>query len=162
MICIGLDPGLGGALSLLDTEANSIHVWDMPLRQEGKKRKLDHAAYLDMVEQIWRRHTKVDRVYVELVATMTGREARSSMFSFGQVYGAQVMGLYAFDFEPKFVRPNVWKPAIGIGASKDSSLIACLDIFGDEHRSLWFGRNMGVLDGRCEATLIAYYGSRKR
>ncbi len=161
MMCLGLDPGLSGAVALVNTDDMSVKVWDVPTQKVKKKRKLVASDYLDIIEGIWQNVRKLDRIYVEEVGAMGQGEGRGSMFNFGQVFGAQVMGLHAFGYEPTFVRPSVWKLAMGCGADKDSSLIQCLDLFGDTHRGLWFGRNMGTLDGRCEAALIALYGSKQ-
>lgn len=147
-------------MAVLDTETGNLKVWDSPSVKVKKKYKLDYIAFLDLLDKAWDSVGVIERVYVEKINAMPGQGV-SSMLSFGEVTGAQVMGLYAFGCTPTFVRPNVWKPAMGCGANKDSSLIACLDVFGDKYRGLWFGRNMGVMDGRCEAALIALYGSRQ-
>lgn len=165
MNVLGIDPGLGGAVALLRSDG-TIRVWDVPTIQvtrgkvKGKDRIVRELNEDDFASIIDFALDYVDSVWIEKVASMADQGV-ASQFAFGQVYGAMRMAIAYAGHKYNLVTPQKWKLAMGCGASKDSSLYQCLKRFpGYDH--LWIGSRGGTLDGRCEAALIAAYGSTQK
>lgn len=142
---------------------DSLRVWDVPIVKEkvGKRtvRRLDYEAFADRVDMLWCNTTHA-AVYIEKVASMS-KQGVASMFAFGDIYGSMKMAFVYAGFSINLVPPATWKLAMGCGANKESSLVQCLQLWGDKHRHLWFGERQGTLDGRCEAALLAEYARRQ-
>ena len=87
MRIIGIDPGLSGAIAILD-DLKVFDMFDMPIMSEGKKNKnqLNSAQLVNIV----RKHILSSGdtfVIVEQVSAMPGQGV-TSMFNFGQTFGA--------------------------------------------------------------------------
>jgi crossover junction endodeoxyribonuclease RuvC len=167
MKVMGIDPGINGAVAIYDGAI--VKVWDMPTKtvrrgnisrgkNKGKARlvpTLDEDAFADLIDEL---ADEVLCAFLEQVHAMP-KQGVTSVFSFGQIYGATRMALAFSGIDFLTIAPQRWKGAMGCGANKDSALIACLDKFGDKHNHLWFSAaRQGTKDGRCEAALIALYG----
>tara|TARA_B100000945_G_C20330500_1_gene572154 strand:- start:50 stop:541 length:492 start_codon:yes stop_codon:yes gene_type:complete len=129
MRIIGIDPGLSGAVAILDN-LKIFDLFDMPIMAEGKKNKnqLNSAQLVKII----RSHilTNDDTfVIVEQVSAMPGQGV-TSMFNFGQTFGA-IKGICASLNLPIFyVRPNKWKKHFElINASKDASRTKVIEMY---------------------------------
>ena len=90
---IGIDPGLSGAIAILeDKKVVSLH--DMPVMPEGKKnkRQLNSAQLVNIIKNNSKNEDEIV-VVVEQVNAMPGQGV-TSMFNFGQTFGA-IKGLCA-------------------------------------------------------------------
>lgn len=144
---LGIDPGKTGALAVLGDE---LKVFDVPCI--GGKPDFVAWAGLWNTYLPWASH-----IWVEEVHAMPGQGV-SSMFDFGRSYGF-VIGLVASAGVPfSFVRPNVWKPAVGIpnGSAKGASRLRAKQLFPGVD---YFDRAKD--DGRADAALIGYYGANR-
>ena len=108
MIIIGIDPGLSGALAILK-DSKVLKIFDMPVMSEGKKNKkqLNSAQLVSILKE---NMIEIDNtaVVVEQVNAMPGQGV-TSMFNFGQTFGA-IKGISATLKLPiYFVRPSKWK-----------------------------------------------------
>lgn len=153
---LGIDPGLSGALALLDTKTGSIAVHDVPtheLRRNGKtKREIDLHALARLLDDMAK--GAGTRIVVEQVGSMPGQGV-SSVFAFGKAYGI-LLGVAASTFCPiEFVTPQVWKKAMGVTASKDGSRAKASMLF-PAYSSSWARVKD---DGRAEAVLIAAWAA---
>jgi len=168
---LGIDPGLSGALAVVSQKGEVLRIHDTPTiklyrgttKRKGKTvkrevKEVGEEALAALLEQLLDEFRILEAV-VEKVGAMP-KQGIASAFAFGQVYGQTRMALTSFEIPYSLVTPQKWKLAMGCGADKSSSVIACLDKFGDGNRHWWFGKNMGSLDGRCEAALLALYGVR--
>ena len=130
MIIVGIDPGLTGAIAILDNK-KVISLFDMPVMAEGKKNKmqLNSAQLVNILSEYKKRKDDEVSVVVEQVNAMPGQGV-TSMFNFGQTFGAikgvcAAMGLPIF-----FVRPSKWKKHFElINASKDSSRTKAIEMY---------------------------------
>ncbi len=87
MRIIGIDPGLSGAIAILEHK-KVLNIFDMPVMSEGKKNKkqLNSALLVSLLrENIVKDQEAV--VVVEQVNAMPGQGV-TSMFNFGQTFGA--------------------------------------------------------------------------
>ena len=129
MRIFGIDPGLSGALAILDN-INVIDVIDLPVMSEGKKNKRQlNSAHLS--QYIVKNITKIEDtvVVVEQVNAMPGQGV-TSMFNFGQTFGA-IKGISTTLKIPIFfVRPSKWKKHFElIKTSKDASRTKAIEMY---------------------------------
>ena len=121
MKIFGIDPGLSGAIAIL-SDNKVINIFDMPVMSEGKKNKkqLNSAQLVNIIKD----YTNDDEekvVIVEQVNAMPGQGV-TSMFNFGQTFGAIKGICAALKLPIYFVRPSKWKKHFNlINSSKDSS-----------------------------------------
>lgn len=147
---IGIDPGFGGALAMLDGE--QLTVLDMPIRPgRNGGTELDPYALLD-----WLRQFPPSVVWLEKVGARPGQGV-SSMFRFGQGLGIVQGCVAAAGHRLEWVTPPVWKKAFGLSAAKGVARGRAADMFPNQ--AALFRRVKD--DGRAEAALIAAYGLRK-
>ena len=85
MIIIGIDPGLNGAIAVLENN-KVLNIFDVPVMPEGKKnkRQINSAQLVKLPEEIIKDLDKNEvTVVVENVSAMPGQGV-TSMFNFGQ------------------------------------------------------------------------------
>lgn len=151
---MGIDPGAGGAIALLDS---TVRVSDMPthlLKVGGKNRKRIDLHKLHMLFELLR--FEVSLCVIEDVGPMPSDGAVGA-FSFGWAACAPQAMAVCMGWKILPVRPAVWKVQMGLGGqTKDASRRKASQLF--PHFSHLWSRVKD--DGRAEAALIAYYGSR--
>ena len=129
MKIIGIDPGLSGAIAILQ-EKKVVGIFDMPVMAEGKKnkRQLNSAQLVNIIKQNIDSNEDVV-VVVEQVNAMPGQGV-TSMFNFGQTFGAIKGVCAALDLPIFFVRPSKWKKYFElINSSKDSSRTKVIEMY---------------------------------
>ena len=129
MRIFGIDPGIAGAIAILD-EKKIIDVIDLPTMADGKKNKRQlNSAHLS--QYISNNITNINKtvVVVEQVNAMPGQGV-TSMFNFGQTFGAIKGVCAALNLPIFFVRPSKWKKHFElINASKDSSRTKVIEMY---------------------------------
>ena len=87
MIVVGIDPGLSGAIAILENN-KVLNIFDMPVMAEGKKnkRQLNSAQLVSIIKDSTKPDVEI-AVVVEQVNAMPGQGV-TSMFNFGQTFGA--------------------------------------------------------------------------
>ena len=149
-IYIGIDPGVSGAIAILAPDGVTFH--DMPILEVKKKQTLDYAGLACL-----RPYSSSAFVAVELVGAMPGQGV-SSMFKFGQCYGAVLATLATLELPYELVTPPVWKRAYRlIGCEKDESRAAALRLFPQCANDLRLKKH----HGRADALLLAEYLRRQ-
>ena len=160
MKIIGIDPGLTGAIAVLE-DKKVIELFEMPVMAEGKKnkRQLNSAQLVKLLkDNIDNKKNEEVSVVVEQVNAMPGQGV-TSMFNFGQSFGAikgicAALGLPIF-----FVRPSKWKKHFElINSSKDSSRTKVIEMYPVLSSRLSKKKDVNKAD----ATLIARYFSETR
>ena len=129
MRIFGIDPGLSGAIAILEDD-KVLYVVDIPVMSEGKKNKKQlNSAHL--AQYIENNILDVNKtiVVVEQVNAMPGQGV-TSMFNFGQTFGA-IKGISAALKLPIFfVRPSKWKKHFELlKASKDASRTKTIEMY---------------------------------
>ena len=158
MIIIGIDPGLSGALAILK-DSKVLKIFDMPVMSEGKKNKkqLNSAQLVSILKE---NMTEIDNtaVVVEQVNAMPGQGV-TSMFNFGQTFGAIKGVCAALNLSIFFVRPSKWKKHFElINSSKDSSRTKVIEMYPSLSRQLSKKKDVNKSD----AILIARFFSETR
>ena len=152
-VIIGIDPGITGAIAVLDKDTTKIiQLEDMPITPDGKGKKNKVSG--TGIKRVLGQYSPDDvfMVVLEQVHAMPGQGV-SSMFSFGRSYGAIEAAVGVLGFSLVYVTPQRWKRTAGlIGALKDASRGKVLDLYPDAsvHRK--------KDSGRADAVLIARYG----
>ena len=129
MIIIGIDPGLSGAIAILE-DNKVLGIFDMPVMAEGKKnkRQLNSSQLVNIITDNTD-NTKEIAVIVEQVNAMPGQGV-TSMFNFGQTFGAIKGVCAALKLPIFFVRPSKWKKHFElINSSKDSSRTKVIEMY---------------------------------
>ena len=129
MKIIGVDPGLSGAIAIL-VNNKVINIFDMPVMPEGKKnkRQLNSAQLVKLLKDNISKNEEVS-VVVEQVNAMPGQGV-TSMFNFGQTFGAIKGVCAALGLPIFFVRPSKWKKHFElINSSKDASRTKAIEMY---------------------------------
>jgi crossover junction endodeoxyribonuclease RuvC len=129
MKIIGIDPGLSGAIAVLENN-KVLNIFDMPVMSEGKKnkRQLNSAQLVKLLKDNISENEEIS-VVVEQVNAMPGQGV-TSMFNFGQTFGAIKGVCAALGLPIFFVRPSTWKKHFElINSSKDSSRTKAIEMY---------------------------------
>ena len=153
MKVIGIDPGLSGAIAILEGK-NIINLYDMPVMAEGKKnkRQLNSSQLVNILTDNINGDEEVI-VVVEQVNAMPGQGV-TSMFNFGQTFGAIKGVCAALKLPIFFVRPSKWKKHFElINSSKDASRTKVIEMYPTLSSQLAKKRDVNKSD----AVLIAKF-----
>ena len=158
MRIIGIDPGLSGAIAILENN-KVVGIYDMPVMAEGKKnkRQLNSAQLVNIIKD----NTNIKEeiaVVVEQVNAMPGQGV-TSMFNFGQTFGAIKGVCAALNLSIFFVRPSKWKKYFELlNSSKDSSRTKVIEMYPSLSSQLSKKKDVNKSD----AILIARFFSETR
>ena len=153
MKILGIDPGLSGAIAILEKK-KVLNLFDMPVMAEGKKNKkqLNSAQLVNIIRENSIGDNEI-AVVVEQVNAMPGQGV-TSMFNFGQTFGAIKGVCAALNLPIFFVRPSRWKKYFElINSSKDSSRTKVIEMYPSLSSQLAKKKDVNKSD----AILIARY-----
>ena len=158
MKIIGIDPGLSGAIAILENN-KVLNLFDMPVMSEGKKNKkqLNSSHLVNIIKENIAQNEEI-AVVVEQVNAMPGQGV-TSMFNFGQTFGA-IKGLCAaLELPIYFVRPSKWKKHFElIKSSKDASRTKVIEMYPKLSNQLTKKKDVNKSD----AILIARFFNETR
>ena len=158
MKIIGIDPGLSGAIAVVQNN-KVLAIYDMPVMAEGKKNKkqLNSAQLVNIIRENTENEDEI-AVVVEQVNAMPGQGV-TSMFNFGQTFGAIKGICAALKLPIFFVRPSKWKKHFElINSSKDSSRTKAIEMYPSLANQLSKKKDVNKSD----AILIARFYSENR
>ena len=158
MKIIGIDPGLSGAIAVLENN-KVLNIFDIPVMSEGKKnkRQLNSALLVSLLKKNISKEEEV-AVVVEQVNAMPGQGV-TSMFNFGQTFGALKGICAALELPIFFVRPSKWKKHFElINSSKDASRTKAIEMYPKLSNQLSKKKDVNKSD----AILIARFFSETR
>ena len=153
---LGIDPGLGGALAFYWPDSQECEIFDTPthaIEIAGSKRRV--IDLYQLAGLISHRAPHARMAIIEDVHAMP-KQGVTSSFTFGFVAGAAQGIVAAYRIPTHLVKPAAWKRQLGLTADKDASRRKASQMF-PQHANLW--PNKGH-DGRAEALLLAWYGSK--
>jgi len=153
MIIFGIDPGISGAISILENKM-VIEVFDMPTMIDGKKNKkqVNGAQVTNIIKERLDKNKEVI-VVVEHVNAMPGQGV-TSMFNFGQSFGVIKGICSALSLPIYFVRPNKWKKYFNlIKTNKDASRTKVIQIYPEISNKISKKKD----SNKADAILIARY-----
>ena len=153
MIIFGIDPGMSGAISILDGK-KVIEVFDMPTMIDGKKNKkqVNGSQVTNIIKERLNDNKEIV-VVVEHVNAMPGQGV-TSMFNFGQSFGVIKGICSALSLPIYFVRPTKWKKYFNlIKTNKDASRTKVIEAYPEISSKLHRKKD----SNRADAILIALY-----
>ena len=153
MIIIGIDPGISGAISILENK-KILEVYDTPTMIDGKKnkRQINSAQVTNIIKERLKDGKEVI-VVVEHVNAMPGQGV-TSMFNFGQSFGVIKGICAALGLPIYFVRPSKWKKHFNlIKTNKDASRTKVIEVYPEISSKLHRKKD----SNRADAILIALY-----
>ena len=160
MLIAGIDPGVYGAIAVLDSEnpdsvalldlkkKNIIDIWEW-LQDKRRGQWYDWDLKIQAKIIIW----------IEDIHSMYGMSAKSN-FSFGKNLGIVTAITEIFtELPPNTVTPKVWQKYVGVTAKGKAikQQVAKIAQYLYPQAEL-HGKRGGLLDGRSDALMIAYYG----
>ena len=153
MIIFGIDPGVSGAISVLENK-KVIEVFDMPTMIDGKKnkRQVNGSQVANIIKERLNSE-KETIVVVEHVNAMPGQGV-TSMFNFGQSFGVIKGVCSALSLPIYFVRPMKWKKYFNlIKTNKDASRTKAIEAYPEISGKLSRKKD----SNKADAILIARY-----
>ena len=160
MLIIGIDPGISGAICFFEN-GEVKEVIEMPTMADGKKNKRQingSQTYNEILQRIKNISNKDILVVIEQVSAMPGQGV-TSMFNFGQTFGAIKGVCAALELPIFFVRPSKWKKHFElINSSKDSSRTKAIEMYPSLSNNLSKKKDVNKSD----AILIARFYSETR
>ena len=153
MIIIGVDPGISGAISIIENK-KILEVYDVPTMIDGKKnkRQINSAQVTNIIKERIISGKEVV-VVVEQVNAMPGQGV-TSMFNFGQSFGVIKGICAALGLPIYFVRPSKWKKHFNlIKTNKDASRTKVIEAYPEISSKLHRKKD----SNRADAILIGLY-----
>jgi len=153
MIIFGIDPGVSGAISVLENK-KVVEVFEMPTMIDGKKNKkqVNGSQVANIIKERLSNNKEVI-VVVEHVNAMPGQGV-TSMFNFGQSFGVIKGICAALKLPIYFVRPTKWKKYFNlIKTNKDASRTKVIEVYPEISSQLSRKKD----SNKADAILIARY-----
>jgi crossover junction endodeoxyribonuclease RuvC len=147
-LTLGIDPGLSGAVAVLDHAGELVSVTDLPVIRDLSLAWIDGGELQSII--LTALQGRQARALIERVSSMPGQGIASS-FLFGVGFGSVLSVLQALRIPLEFVTPGVWKKSYGLSKDKHASLHKARLLFPSAELHL------AKHDGRAEALLIARY-----
>tara|TARA_Y100001949_G_scaffold175995_1_gene187443 strand:+ start:599 stop:1087 length:489 start_codon:yes stop_codon:yes gene_type:complete len=156
MFTVGIDPGSSGAIAVLDSlNPDSIALLDL------KKHSIfEISSWLtSRYKNIEYEEEAIVKIWVEDIHSMYGMSARSN-FGFGRNLGIVLtISEMLTGVTPGMVAPKVWQKYIGVTAKGKAIKRQVANIAQYLYpQAELHGKKGGLLDGRSDALMIAYYG----
>lgn len=148
----GIDPGLTGALCVLDFKDYRLHLWDTPtvtVKTAGSttRKRCNTLAYRDAMD-----YFPLDSLLIEQVHS-TPNDGHVGAFSFGKVTGLAIGIAAGLKIPTREVNPAKWKKDMLVPAHKEAAKARASQLF-----PLCVDGWKRALDhGRAEAAIIALY-----
>lgn len=149
-IC-GIDPGLSGAVCVFDVEKGMLTILDMPTVEVKSGKSMKRKLSEPMLAELLRPH-EITHAALEQVSAMPGQGV-SSMFSFGQSYGAIRGVLAGLRIPITMVTPRKWMSDLKVSGGKDANRQRAAQLFPAYAASFTRVKD----DGRADAALLAYW-----
>jgi crossover junction endodeoxyribonuclease RuvC len=145
-LTIGIDPGLSGAIAILDQAGEFVSVTDLPIVRDLSLAWVDGGMLQSLILGALAGRRAV--ATIERVSSMPA-QGIASAFTFGVGFGSILSVLQAMHISVEFVTPAVWKKSCGLGKDKHASLHKARLLYPTAELHL------AKHDGRSEALLIA-------
>lgn len=154
MNILGIDPGLSGALCILDPIERGLEIIDMPVveLERNKKTKREVAAAMVYEALVGK---DIQFAFLERVGAMPGQGV-TSMLSLGRSVGVIEGVVAAMGIPLTLVIPQRWQKDMLVRGGKDGSRERAMQLF--PMQSELFKRKKD--DGRADAALIAMWGEK--
>lgn len=182
MIILGIDPGQKGCIAIFDTERKMVDFYDMPLMPD---KGIDSMEIRSQLAWVYTKSKGEAFCILEKAQPMPNQGSVGG-FNYGVGYGKILACLEMLGIPFEEVRPDKWKKEFGLSGTKGKrskpgekkakktpeqklneykqrKLMAAKiasHLFPEE-KQYFYTKKGALLDGRCEALLMAEYGRRK-
>ena len=165
-VIVGIDPGQKGALAVLIDGALDVYDLKDCIKETGSFRSLDPVLFNALVNRAipYEYEPEEVAIFCEESQVMGGCGIKASSKSMRSIYdsrGVMRSVFYPRGWEFTYVQPQNWKRYFGLlKQDKAQSVKKACELFPeykDFFTKQWRGGTV-LLDGRAEASLIAYYG----
>lgn len=168
MLYIGIDPGLTGALAVIDSETKDISFVDTPVVEIRVGKKVKHQQDAYAISSLLRALSsgKDVMVTIEKVNAMPGSDGEggrqsmgaTSAFNFGLGFGMWLGILAALEIPHQQVHPRTWKSVMMAdqGKDKDASRVKAMQLFPQSAKDLTRKKD----HGRADALLMSAWAIR--
>jgi crossover junction endodeoxyribonuclease RuvC len=148
VLTVGIDPGLSGAIAILDQAGELVSVTDLPVIRDLSLAWIDGNELQSIILRALQGRTA--GAIIERVSSMPGQGIASS-FQFGVGFGSVLSVMQALHIPLEFVTAAVWKRSYGLSKDKHASL--------HKARLLYPAAELHLAKhhGRAEALLVARY-----
>ena len=151
---IGIDPGLSGAIGVLDSSGKALMVLDMPLMIKGKgtgavKQCINARGLYDLLKGLDDNATCV----LETVNSRPGQGV-AGVFSLGDTYGCIRSVIACLGMPLINVAPVTWKKHFKITKDKEVARALAIETFPEMSKQLARKKDID----RAESLLIALWG----
>lgn len=156
---IGIDPGLTGAVAVIDLDPEGgAFFYDTPVVRLDKKQRYDYAAMAQILRMLKVEFWKGLCVTVEKVHSMP-KQGVASSFNFGMGFGAWLGILAALEIPYTLVDPRRWTKALLCDMPKgdEAAVIRASELYPAVSSELRTPKGRLLL-GRADALLLAHYG----
>lgn len=158
---LGIDPGLTGAIALLDFEGNFCELAEIPTMIKGQgtgvvKRCINSVGLQNIISSYIAEYGDLI-AYIENVNAMPGQGV-SSVFSLGDTFGVIRSVLACLGIESYFIPPQTWKKYFKLPADKDVCRSYAIKVF--PQAAIYLNRKAD--HNKAEALLLAKYGTKQR
>lgn len=145
---LGIDPGINGALALIDTDTWTIAITDMP-REPGKggKNSVSPAGVARVMDAVAPDYSFIEDVW------SSPQMGVVSAFNFGRNLGI-LEGACASRSMITKVRPQLWKAATSTPKDKNEARRRAMQVFPCAYDLFVRVKD----DGRAEAAMLCMYG----
>jgi crossover junction endodeoxyribonuclease RuvC len=150
--CIGIDPGLTGAIAILrDGKYHSL--FDMPTTAKGGSGSVKYEVSPAALRTIFHVNIPADAAYKAIIERVNSRpgQAASATFSLGDSFGTARAALACSGIAYLDVTPVTWKKFYGLGSDKEQSRALASKLFPEAELHLKKHHD------RSEALLMANY-----
>jgi crossover junction endodeoxyribonuclease RuvC len=165
MFYIGIDPGLHGAVGMLDfTREHAPHflrVADLPIETKSKATgsvRADAFRTVELIDEYLQNCKCSCRIFIEEPYVMEDAKAHGGLKlgdCFGVIRGAVAAAMsLRSNVDVIIVPPSKWKKALRLTKNKEECRARAVQLFPDARPFL----SAKKYDGRAEALLLAYYG----
>ena len=129
MITIGIDPGLAGAIGVLE-DGKFVAVYDMPIQVKSVATNKMEVDPLELICIIKPHKGDNAEACLERVSAMPGQGV-SSMFSLGDSFGCARSAIMACNLDLTLVQAGQWKRYFNLTSDKSLSLDLARSKFPD-------------------------------
>lgn len=154
---IGIDPGITGAIALVNHKGALCELFDLPTMLKGdikKPKKCINAKALQHILCAWLAEWGDLIAFVENVHAMPGQGV-TSMFNMGETFGTIKSVLTCENIYTNLISPQKWKKQLKLTSDKEECRQYALKMYPNDIHQI----NRKKDHNRAEAILIARYGA---
>jgi crossover junction endodeoxyribonuclease RuvC len=151
---LGIDPGITGALALIDDDGRCLRCVEMPVMVIRKKKRVNGSALARLIKSWTQGYILPVTAYLEDVHAMPGQGV-SGMFNFGMSFGVVQGVLAALEIPVVMVSPGYWKKRAKLtGKEKQAARGLAQQLYP------YIDLSLKKHIGRADALLISHFGGQ--